>query len=510
MHTFIAPTRQCVTCLTQFCVLSVLLSSCLQLSRRHLNSDLGSQSPDTALSASDVSIFVPLKPFKATSPQDPFQMEGDGFCNAASLSLGDDNPILSREIFKQIAADSFGKIAAITINPELNSSLQQTTIDTINQALSNAEVRCGSAHVPGELSALDDEKILETSAHLALIKGINPDICNYDNWHVVGFRFDPCTNKPEIPGFERKTSLPPECTVNEARLVVQPFVRAANGAVDVVDVSMHLIYSIPNLSELIRDLKELRSLTVESLAQNPWGGPTDNNPRMLRPHPGLRGEMTCLDGRPRPIGEAFFKLLKKHTNTQRLTSISFMTSTASAGQWSFGTRSLDGSVLLGTEDFENFSLKQFTAGKAPFNIPRNEINSILPLYTNKMTEAELKEFSGILNDISNPRKVSQVLDTPGKGSTCVSCHLPEFTMAELGRRINQPLFSGIRPYQREGEENPAENSVPPIWRPFKFAKAKNIQNLRNFGYGPAFSFGVSQRAVNETDELLVFLKAIGY
>ncbi|MCX6128364.1 MAG: hypothetical protein NTX25_04780, partial [Proteobacteria bacterium] len=418
MHTFIAPTRQCVTCLTQFCVLSVLLSSCLQLSRRHLNSDLGSQSPDTALSASDVSIFVPLKPFKATSPQDPFQMEGDGFCNAASLSLGDDNPILSREIFKQIAADSFGKIAAITINPD-----------------------------------------------------------------------DPCTNKPEIPGFERKTSLPPECTVNEARLVVQPFVRAANGAVDVVDVSMHLIYNIPNLSELIQDLKELHSLTVESLAQNPWGGPTDNNPRMLRPHPGLRGEMTCLDGRPRPIGEAFFKLLKKHTNTQRLTSISFMTSTASAGQWSFGTRSLDGSVLLGTEDFENFSLKQFTAGKAPFNIPRNEINSILPLYTNKMTEAELKEFSGILNDISNPRKVSQVLNTPGKGSTCVSCHLPEFTMAELGRRINQPLFSGIRPYQREGEENPAENSVPPIWRPFKFAKAKNIQNLRNFGYGPAFSFG---------------------
>lgn len=467
----------------------------------------GLLSSETAerFSASDLSIFVPLKPFTATGPNDPFQIEGDGFCNAAPLSLGDADPILSRQIFDQMAKDAFGKVGAVRIDPALGTSVSQEAVDKINTALARASAACGAAAVPADLATLDDGKLLELSAHLALVKGVSPDLCVYENWRVVGFRFDPCLNKPEIAGFEQLSSLPPACSISEARLVVQPFVRSKGGTVEAMDVTMHLIYALPDLADLLADLRTLQAVTASTLEKTPWGPEADNTPRMLRPHPGLRAEMGCKAGARRPVGEAFFRFLTKHAATSRLRSIAFMTSTTAGGQWSFGTRQIDNGTVIPNTTYESFSLKQFSAGKAPFNVDKSIPVSILPLYTTKMTSAELQQFSGVVNDIVNPGKVSQVLETPGMSTTCTSCHLPEFTLAELGRRMGQPLFSGVRPYQRQALENERDTPAPPIWRPFKFVKAKNIQNLRNFGYGPAFAFGVSQRAINETDELLMIL-----
>jgi hypothetical protein len=458
----------------------------------HQSDGWGLRASETAerFSASDLSIFVPLKPFTASGPNDPFQIEGDGFCNAAPLSLGDADPILSRAIFDQMAKDAFGKVGAVRLDPALGTSVNQKTVDKINAALARAAAACGSAAVPADLATLDDERLLELSAHLALVKGVSPD---------------PCLNKPEIAGFEERTSLPPECSISEARLVVQPFVRSHSGTVEAMDVTMHLIYALPDLQDLLADLRALQAVTRSTLEKSPWGSETDNAPRMLRPHPGLRAEMGCKAGSPRPVGETFFKLLTKHTATSRLKSIAFMTSTTAGGQWTFGTRQIDKGAVIPNTSYESFSLKQFSGGKAPFNIDKSIPVSILPLYTTKMSSAELQQFSGVVNDIVNPSKVSQVLETPGMSTTCTSCHLPEFTLAELGRRMSQPLFPGIRPYQRATLENERDTPAPPIWRPFKFVKAKNIQNLRNFGYGPAFAFGVSQRAINETDELLMIL-----
>lgn len=413
------------------------------------------------LRTSDASILWPLKNVPATGPSDPFKIQGDGFCNAPSLDEG-----------IVIPAATFDSFATQVLNK--NSE---------NMCARDKELR--KAHMFD-----NDLGLLDPTLDLTRIKGINPEVCQKKHWKIVGFRIDPCMNTAEL-----KSKPDAKCIV-EARLVAQPFVKDPRNIWQIEDFTMHLIYQIPDLSVLIKDLKEVSAISKKAETAAPWDsfdGTAGSS--VLRPHAGLRAEMGKCGG---PVATALRNFLGKHTSPAHLTQIAWMTSSIALTEWTFGVTDVSNngtSVTQGSFNggmkFDNFSLSLMSEGQVSLN--KNLENASFPnLYKSLKLGAMQSLPAEELTDKSRTQTIDSIqgmLDSTRVSQAqgnCTSCHLATQVLERIRILSGKPTAVGSGEYKVT------------VWPGFVF-KDKSFQNLRNFGYGPGFSLAISRRVVNESD-----------
>ncbi len=421
----------------------------------------------TPLVNSDVSILVPLK--ANADVDDVFRARGTGLCNAVPLN-GTTSPLLTEAQFSAFAASAFGR---------------------------GTDLRCNTAGAGG--AGGDDAAVLarQPSEQLARLRGLPGRACNYAAWHIVGFRFEPCFERPGKT-LSTRTDLT-SCTA-EARLVVQPW--NTEGIPFPDDISMHLIYRVPNTEALVADLFAFAAVTREATQGKTWDS-FDSQPNVLRPHPGLRLEMERCEG---PVSKAYKALLAKHTNSALLRQVAFMTSSTAQVQWSFGAMNATNGTFSPIADragdrFDNFSGDIFNFGDTfPFNrgVSAASFLNTAKLFTSDllMHEGALSpeavtlaaQASADLNAIEHPSRIGQ------GGTNCISCHMTQQSRTELQNKGVTPSTVGAYP-------------AVTLWPPFADANRSTF-NFRNFGYGPGFSMGVSRRAANETDDVRRTLNTI--
>ncbi len=446
-------------------ILSVLLAAvaALALSRGH--ADAAGRAP---LGSSDVSILVPLK--ASDRVDDVFKMAGTGLCNA--LKFDETEPsIFGKDQFDAFAASVFGR---------------------------GRNGQCNELPLEGPSKGGDAEVLAsQPSEHLARRRGLPGRACSYQSWRVVGFRYEPCFERPGRT-VQRKEDLV-GCTP-EARLVAQPWNTEGTPFPD--DVALHLIYRVPSPDALVDDLFKLAETTTAATKSVRWDN-YDTAADVLRPHPGLRAEM---DGCRGPVSTAYRAFLGKHTRSNLLRQVAFMTSSTAQVQWSFGAMAFNGGqfapIRTASGDvFDNFSGDLFNFGSgSPFNA---SLRSATFPHTARFFDANLLMSRAELTPLAraNAQKASEDLakiEHPGRvgqGATnCVSCHMVPQTRAELVNKGVVPSTSGAY-------------AKVPFWPAFDQA-SRGLFNLRNFGYGPGFEMGVSQRTLNETDDVRRSLNAV--
>jgi len=440
-----------------------LLSGCKHAGLRSAvkDADVGQAN---ALSASDLSILFPLKSNKSTGDFDVFRKAGDGFQNAPGLDLGGDVPILSEGLFQSFVDDAFG-------------------------GNGNVKGSCKSPVIDAEDFDRADGDLLPLAKHLAMIRGIDTRICDYKVWRVVGFRFDPCLERPLVKDLHTLNAMPASCKSAEARLIVQPFAYYA-GAWTAIDGAMHLIYHAPDIQKLVLGLRKIRQASDRSVET--YALPAGFSRSLLTPHPGLWAEMEIENG---PVATEIRTFLTSFTNEERLSGIAWMTSSRGSMQWSFGTRKVVGRKLKpnANQTAESFSSSVFSHKKIPFSPMSSGVLNIAAYYDIPGHGGQVSDDGGRLNDISNPLIVSQILSGE-RSSTCVSCHMTDQTMQRLNISLSRPsMYPGPRPYVGHGS---ATNLT------WKSLKKRSFHNLRNFGYGPGFVITLSQRAIHEADDLV--------
>lgn len=436
-----------------------------------------------ALRVSDASIIFPIKRTVTTENDPIFQTKGDGLTpgkysqlsQAPSLSEGN---ILSKATFQKLAILVMGGAPGQeTCQPTPDSVLEQFFFSSITD-------------------------LLQAENNVSFIKGITPEACRYSNWKVVGFRVDPCLDRAGRT-FKSKDDLK-SCKFNEARLVAQPFVKQADGSNKVLDLTVHLIYKIPNLDTLITDLKAVMAISKASEKKTSWDKANDGKAQLLRPHHGLRNEMDAGGGE---VTTAIKNLLAKHTNESNMTQIAFMTSSLAVTEWTFGFVNVkEGNIDLGTNPagakFDNFSDPVFSANSG-FPLNQNLKDLQLPskaphvggvmdaMAKRDLTPEDLASNTqriDAMNDILNPLVVNQI------STTCMSCHMAQQAITRLGASANTPDAYGTKPYRPDL-----------VWDQYAF-KGRTFLNFRNFGYGPGFELGVSQRTIHEADSVWKILK----
>ncbi|MCX6110534.1 MAG: hypothetical protein NTZ90_13130, partial [Proteobacteria bacterium] len=101
---------------------------------------------------------------------------------------------------------------------------------------------------------------------------------------------------------------------------------------------------------------------------------------------------------------------------------------------------------------------------------------------------------GELINLANPEKTS--FNLGGKlGGSCASCHARDFVERSV-REANGLDMSALTQLAR------VSHASVPIWEPFRAAiEQRNVNNLRQFGYGPGLTFGVSRRSLHEATSL---------
>lgn len=458
------------------------------------------------------------------------------------------------------------------------------------------------------VSTVPQTELMEAGRHVAMYKGLHRPICDYNNWRIVGVRFDICANRSDFKGPLTTQVLASGRCIQEARLVAQPFVKTSRGDWVVVDTTMHLLYDIPKPIAFIADLKGFAKLSQASLSHRDKK-PVSPDPILLTPHSALVADMAhCQnDSTPTKIGAMLARFLGRHFRRELMNGIAWMTSDLSPGVWTFATQKVDGpsqrlmvdivkerrsqfekeiqqgqlpkelqkaqqanqiqekivqQIKQGTlpkntmsamldhfvgrdqrvdEDCaDSFSNEALQAGKFPMRttllnegsktpcgeIPRVNIGRWFdrhgvapggfsfkqyrqdPLVNrlSAMKEGAPKDQAReqvmrkylrplkTLDDLARPTAISQLGQ---RSSNCVSCHL-------LDQTLNTVYFS------LQAKQAPPLGSFlgqPPIWEGFK-SKGRQRTNLRNFGYGPGFNYGVSLRTLHETEEVRQQINAL--
>lgn len=419
------------------------------------------------LASSDVAILVPLK--ANIEVDSVFKSTGTGLCNAIQFN-GVNGGILSQSQFEAFAKQVFGR---------------------------GDDGRCNSDS--SAQGGGDDATVLSRNpaSHLARARGLPGRACNFAAWRVVGFRYEPCFERPGKT-FKSRADLA-SCTP-EARLVAQPWNTEGTPFPD--DLAMHLIFRVPNPDALVSDLFSFAETTRTATKGNSWDE-FDAKPDVLRPHPGLRGEMQRCDG---PVSVAYRALLARHTNSTLLRQVAFMTSSTAQVQWTFGAMNFSGGSFSPLTDragdkFDNFSGDIFNFGSSfPFNasLKLATFPQTAKFFTNDLlmnpgdlspaANKQAADLSADLNALEHPVRVGQ------GASNCISCHMVAQTRSELTNHGVMPSSAGT--YTRVT-----------LWPPFDDA-VRSTFNFRNFGYGPSFEMGVSRRTANETDDVRQTINAI--
>lgn len=498
----------------------------------------GSQSIEE-LGASDLSILVPLQSFIYDDPlASTFNKVGTGMCNAPSLDLGGDDPILSSALWQDWAKDSLMSVLPLPNNAAAyrESSVLAglpgllTTLKADMNALPDVEVPaddlCPEPIGLNDLKVDNIELLRNEGTNVAVTQTLPAGACHYKNWRVVGMRFEPCSYRPSVLSKDASaldSKLHPEfpadaCGGAELRLVLQPFIANEDGGYTAVDLAIHAFYKLGDIQGFVDDLRSLKAVTKSSLNASTTKDPASawyaDQKEMLLPHPGLREEMDCLAGADTtgPVGTEWKRILAKYAKQSQLFKLTWMTSDNSGGNWSFGLRLVQPAEGSETPRFvtrnESFKVETFTVSQATRGFPYTpfdlSLKSVDYFYKAGRTDlalsssdakASLKE----LIDIANPDLTS--LNLGGKsGSSCASCHTRDQTEKAVRTRM-------VKTHDELAAMAETTSLSFPIWDPIrKTVERRNDNNLRNFGYGPAMTLGVSRRALNETDAVRRLVK----
>jgi hypothetical protein len=354
------------------------------------------------------------------------------------------------------------------------------------------EKSCPAARDPATLFSADEE-LMSADIHLARARGLPEGACAPPNWRVVGFRFDPCVERPEKSHLRDRRDLT-GCTA-EVRLEAQPFFEREDGWAS-PDVAAHLIYDVPSLDPLIADLRQLHELTASFIGEAP--GAIGDATEELGPHPGLQAEMARRGG---PVTTAVHRLLTRYAHHTALKQLAWMTSSRAHKQWTFGRMRVVGGRLVQEAikaggRFDNYDQPIFASGEG-FPLNRNlrgethPFPSLIRLFQRTallLSEAplddaergELRAAARGLDIIQDGRRVGQ------DGTTCVSCHLVDSVMLRAA-------------------ENAGDRSRPTMNDPLP---QRGFLSFRQFGYEPGFVVAVSQRTRNTTADIVRILSTL--
>lgn len=433
------------------------------------------------LGASDVAILWSVKP--GNELDTVYKMRGNGRCNLPTLGLKTTN-------------DSNSSVAAVS-NAQFEN-FARITYGRGSKGLCN-EV------IPEGMPTGSALKVMKTNgqSHLSLVHGLTNTGCKYEKWNIVGVRFNPCSNfdvaKNKVID---KASLESSCNA-QVRLVAQPFNDGDNNFFP-EDQSLHLIYTVSNRDEVVKDLARIAKITRANSKQ--WDE-FDNKPDVFRPHAGLRSEMdNCLPGgKQGPVAREVLSFLRKHTTSDKLANIAWMTTTTTNMEWSFGMAGVSGSnvtrMTMLPGEYDNFSEELFDFdSQFPFNANQDPAvnpgiekvsigamfgkNAMMKETPNADDKAKMTEMLKQNDKFLNPEHTNEL------GATCFSCHMNEQAANEMRER------KGVSIQTSEFRYNLGER-----WPSFG-ANKRSMYNFRNFGIGPNFQPGISLRSLNDFDHAM--------
>lgn len=439
---------------------------------------LSTATASSTLGVSDIAILWSVKP--GNEIDTIYKMRGNGRCNLPTLDLKTRNDTYS-SVFA-VSKAQFENFARITYGR-------------------GSKGLCNEI-IPEGMPTGSALKVLKTNgkSHLSLIHGLTNTGCKYEKWNIVGMRFNPCSNFDAVKNnVSDKKSFESSCFA-QVRLVAQPFNDGDNNFFP-EDQAIHLVYTVSSRDEVVKDLARIAKVTKANSKK--WDA-FDNKPDVFRPHPGLRSEMdNCLPGgKQGPVVREVLGFLRKHTTSDKLSHIAWMTTTTTNMEWSFGMTGVKGDsvsrLTMLPGEFDNFSEELFDFdNQFPFNSnqdpvvnPGIEKVSIGAMFgKNAMmketpTAADIAKMTEILkqNDkFLNPEHTNEL------GATCFSCHINEQATNELRERKGVSISTSEFRYKL-GERWPAFSS-----------HKRSMYNFRNFGIGPNFQPGISLRSLNDFD-----------
>ncbi len=513
-------------CLAFALTLSAYACKARQEGLARLAADQGAGGADE-LGASDLSIFVPLQAIARTNPnKSVFGKNGTGMCNAPGLDLGGANPLMTKAQWQDWAKDVLLSVLPL---PEADAAWDGGTkppLDDLKRGMQtladvDTDVECPEP-LGADKMAQDVTLLRQAGTNVAVAQSLPAGACRYSHWRIVSARFEPCSWRAKVledspSSLNNVDNVPDTCGGSEFRLVAQPFVPDAGGkGYRGLDMAMHLFYKLENAGALLDDLRAMREVTRASLAGKTGDGANsvwyEDKKDLLLPHPGLREEMEC-GGKPLgnggdaslgPVGKEWRRILTKYAGNDKLFKITWVTSDNSGGNWSFGLRlAQPGAGGRKVTRGESYKVETFTAAQVGKDFPYTPFDptmtSVDYFYRAGANDTSLASDAGKtatkeLIDIANPDKTT--FNLGGKlGASCASCH----TRDQTERAVRQRTGKTHAELAAIGGTTAIDT---PLWEPFRAAiEDRNVNNVRNFGYGPAMSFGVSRRAVNETEVL---------
>ena len=482
------------------------------------------EQPDPGLlrfAPSDLSLLVPLQSRPQVAASDSlFGHNGTGFCNAPTLDLGGEDPMMRQDQWQDWVKDVLLSVLPLPADAAAWVGKVPPAAEIYQQMLVLPDVDtvadCPDP-VASDLLIQDVAVLRRAGTNVATQQSLPRGACSYRQWRVVAARFDPCPFQTKLLADHPDALTPsvhPEfpvaaCGGAELRLVVQPFMRDASSGYRSIDMAMHLFYRVPDFAGAIASLHRFKDTTRQALASSGLEPPDAD---VLLPHPGLRLEMDCGGyplgdggiGALGPVGKAWRQLLSGYAKSSLLFKVAWALSDNSGGNWSFGLRLLQ--PVAGRQDLrrlEAFKVETFTAAALPEGSPFSPLDTRLStvdyFYPGERSLAELsngagKVALGELINLGNPDKTS--FNLGGKlGGSCASCHARDFVERSVRDSTGQDAAALARIAQV-----PALN--PPMWPPFRVAiEQRNFNNVRQFGYGPAMTLGVSRRSINEAVNL---------
>jgi hypothetical protein len=402
----------------------------------------------------DHTIFWPLKSNDAVDPV--FNTKGDGFCLAHSVDKG-----------VVITKAQFESVLKIAFNDKGGICQRDTALEKLHKFTA-------------------DKDLMKPEINLALLKGVSPTFCQKANWKIVAARFDPCVTLPSNPGGTGSG-----CQ-KEFRLVAQPFEKGTNGVWTARDATMHLIYDIPSVPNLVADLKKVAEESKKSEASKPWD-PQFDGKNVFRPHHGLRNEMEACGG---PVSTELNNFLARNASASKLNAVAWMSSSLARKEWTFGATKIGSTGTLTPikplgEEFDNFSdtlqfaeVPSFNSLVGAASFP-NLFAQIALVAKQNLTPAQKTTAARTANidsaqKIMNPEKTSQF------SANCTSCHMAPQILEGLRGIYAVPGAVGSGEFKAE------------VWPPFSPAK-RDFVNLHNLSYGNQFSPAINRRTINEVE-----------
>jgi len=300
-------------------------------------------------------------------------------------------------------------------------------------------------------ATLSDDALLKSSVFLAKVRGLADGFAPAGNWRVVSIRADLC--RGDFEGLDDASS---PCE-DQLRLVAQPFERTGM-FVRSHDFALHLAYALPDRDAFLRARNRLDELAAV---------------------PGLAGAQQLLDSKQFSCDSRFrdevFGLIRAFAQPERLRFISWVASSASGQQWTFGRFTVDAAGNLVPHNvtasgyFDNFSKPLLLSDHCPINSDASEPEKAA--FRCPAAEAA-GSAARMLSRFENPRDLRRPV------TFCVACHSAG-TLEAISRahRVNDDL--GLPVFKR--------NNVDP-------------GNLRQFGYDLHGHRSVSQRLMRVRGE----------